>query len=226
MRRFRFTWLGLFPIILFFACSQQTSAPTPESEESKEAEAAEVTEKDQEGDLVAVIRTNKGNIVVELLAEGAPRTVKRFMQLARGGFYTRTTFHYVSSGFIWGGDPFSKDNNPTNDGLGNAGEWITAEFSDEVKVGRGIVGMMRKDDQPDSSSCQFFIVLKRKREWDGKYNVFGRVIEGIEVAEAISKVPKVKNNPKLNNYPTAKQLIKGITIERRVTEVESPEASS
>ena len=48
---------------------------------------------------------------------------------------------------------------------------------------------MRKDADPGSSSCQFFIVLKRKPEWDGKYNIFGEVLEGIEVAETISKAP-------------------------------------
>ena len=221
MEKLRLVSFCLVSAFFLLACAQETPVPAAEPPAAEEAEPEE-----EEGELVAVIKTSKGNIVIQLLSEAAPQTVARFVELAKAGFYTRTTFHYVSQGFIWGGDPFSKDNNPLNDGLGNAGEWIEAEFSNEHEVGRGTVGMMRKDDQPDSSSCQFFVVLKRKKEWDGKYNIFGRVIEGIEVAEKIAKVPQVKTNPKLTNYPTAKQLIKGITIERRSLEAEEPEATA
>jgi cyclophilin family peptidyl-prolyl cis-trans isomerase len=170
---------------------------------------------EEEGDLVAVISTNEGDIVVRLLPELAPRTVAKFVELADSGFYMRTTFHYVSPGFIQGGDPFSKDNDPLNDGLGNAREWIEPEFHEEYPVQRGTVGMMRKDSDPNSSSCQFFIVLKRKSEWDGRYNIFGEVLEGIEVAETISNAPRVRNNPKLADRPAGKQLIRRIEIERR-----------
>ena len=221
MEKLRFFWFCLASAFCLLACAQETPAPVVEPPAAEEAEPEM-----EEGELVAVIKTNKGNIVIQLLSEEAPQTVTRFVELAQAGFYTRTTFHYVSPGFIWGGDPFSKDNNPMNDGLGNAGDWISSEFNNEHEVGRGTVGMMRKDDQPDSSSCQFFVVLQRKKEWDGKYNVFGEVIEGIEVAEKISKVPTVKTNPKLTNYPTGKQLIKGITIERRSLEAEEPKATT
>ena len=209
MQNTRFFWLALWVVCLGSACSQEATPEPPVGVEETETAPAE------EGDLVAVISTNDGDIVVRLLPELAPSTVAQFVELARSGFYMRTTFHYVSPGFILGGDPFSKDNDPLNDGLGNSRKWIEAEVQEEYPVQRGAVGMMRKDTDPDSSSCQFFIVLKRKTEWDGKYNIFGEVLEGIEVAETISHAPRVRNNPRLADHPAAKQIIRRIEIERR-----------
>ena len=209
MRITGFIWTALVFGCFMAACSQEAPPATP-SESAEESEPAP-----EEGDLVAVIATNEGDIVVRLLPELAPKTVDQFTKLAKSGFYIRTTFHFVSPGFIWGGDPFSKDNDPTNDGLGNAREWIEPEFKEEYEVTRGTVGMMRKDGDPNSTSCQFFIVLKRKPEWDGKYNIFGEVIEGIELAEAISKAPTMRGDTKLANHPAAKQVIKRIELERR-----------
>lgn len=216
MQNTRFFWLALWVVCLGSACSQEATPEPPVGIEETETAPAE------EGDLVAVISTNDGDIVVKLLPELAPSTVAQFVELARSGFYMRTTFHYVSPGFILGGDPFSKDNDPLNDGLGNSRKWIEAEFHEEYPVQRGAVGMMRKDTDPGSSSCQFFIVLKRKTEWDGKYNIFGEVLEGIEVAETISQAPTVRSNPKLADHPAAKQIIRRIEIERRKLD-ESPE---
>ena len=216
MQNTRFFWLALWVVCLGSACSQEATPKPPVGVEETETAPAE------EGDLVAVISTNDGNIVVRLLPELAPSTVAQFVELARSGFYMRTTFHYVSPGFILGGDPFSKDNDPLNDGLGNSRQWIEAEFHEEYPVQRGAVGMMRKDTDPGSSSCQFFIVLKPKPEWDGKYNIFGEVLEGIEVAETISQAPRMRNNPRLADHPAAKQIIRRIEIERRKLD-ESPE---
>lgn len=220
MKKVRLGCLLFFVGITLAACSQQ---PAPSPPPPQAAEEAKPAAQEEEGDLVAVISTDKGEIVVRLLPENAPKTVAQFKKLADSGFYTRTTFHYVSPGFILGGDPFSKDNDPFNDGLGNASEWVEAEFAPDHPADRGCVGMMRKESDPNTASCQFFVVLKRKPEWDGKYNIFGDVIEGIEVAEKISKTPRVKNNPKLVDQPAAKQIIKGIRIQRRKLE---PVASS
>ncbi len=216
MQNTRFFWLALWVVCLGSACSQEATPEPPVGIEETETAPAE------EGDLVAVISTNDGDIVVRLLPDLAPSTVAQFVELARSGFYMRTTFHYVTPGFILGGDPFSKDNDPLNDGGGNSRTWIEAEFHEEYPVTRGTVGMMRKDADPGSSSCQFFIVLKRKAEWDGKYNIFGEVLEGIEVVETISQAPTVRSNPKLADHPAAKQIIRRIEIERRKLD-DSPE---
>ncbi len=221
MRLFRLACLSVLVLFTFATCSQPAgdadSASAPKKEEPPPA---------PKGDPVVTIQTEKGDIVVRLLPKVAPRTVDRFKMMAELGFYARTTFHFVSSGFIQGGDPSSKNNDPYDDGKGNAGEWITAEFSEDHEVDRGTVGMMRKDDQPDSSSCQFFVVLKRKKEWDGKYNIFGQVIEGIEVADAIATVPTIKKDSKLANRPSAKQTIKGMRLEYREFPPEAEESES
>lgn len=221
MRIAGFIWIVLALAFLVPACSQQTTSTTT-------SETVEEPEPEEDGDQVAVINTSEGNIVVRLLPGLAPKTVEQFVRLASSGFYIRTTFHFVTSGFILGGDPFSRDNNPENDGLGNARKWIDPEFNEAYEVKRGTVGMMRKDGDPNSSSCQFFVVLTDKPEWNGKYNIFGEVIEGIEVAEAISKAPTVRSNRKLANQPAAKQMIKRIELERRIFEdpVEEPEAEA
>ena len=216
MTRGRLAWVLPFLGLALSHCSQEPAPPlAPETSQEK----ALVEPEAEKGDLVALISTEKGDIMVRLFPEMAPRTVAQFGKLADLGFYSRTTFHFVSSGFILGGDPFSRDNDPFNDGRGNASEWIEAEFDETYKVDRGSVGMMRKESDPNTSSCQFFIALKRKPEWTGKYNIFGEVIEGIEVAENISKVPRSKN-PKLTNQPAGKQIIRGIRIERRKLDVE------
>lgn len=216
MIRGRFLYLLPLLGLTLSHCSQDPAssvAPTTSQEEALEVE-------EEEGDLVALIATEKGDITVRLLPETAPKTTAQFRKLADLGFYGRTTFHFVSSGFILGGDPFSRDNDPFNDGLGNAREWIEAEFDKTYKVDRGAVGMMRKESDPNTASCQFFIVLKRKPEWDSKYNIFGEVIEGIEVADKISKAPRSKN-PKLANQPAGKQIIRGVRIERRKLDEEA-----
>ena len=223
MRILRLGFLTVFVLFTSVTCSQQPAGDA----DSASAPKKEEPPPPPKGDPVVTIQTEKGDIVVRLLPKVAPRTVDRFQKMADLGFYARTTFHYVSSGFIQGGDPSSKNNDPYDDGKGNAGEWITAEFSEDYEVDRGAVGMMRKDDQPDSSSCQFFVVLKRKKEWDGKYNIFGEVIEGIEVADAIAKVPTIKKDSKLANRPSAKQTIKGMRVEYREfpDEAEEPEST-
>ncbi len=208
MRGFRFIFLSLV-ILSISACSGPAGGDVAKAPEEKPEPPPPA------GDPVVTIQTIKGDIVVRLRPDLAPESAERFKVMAMAGFYNRSTFHYVSKGFIQGGDPFSKDNDPYNDGKGNAAEWIKPEFKEDYEVGRGAVGMMRKDTQPDSSSCQFFIVLRRKKEWDGKYNIFGEVIEGIEIADAIGDAPVVKNDRKLNNHPTAKMTIKRMKVDYR-----------
>ena len=128
MQKTRFFWLALLVGCLGAACSQ---AP-PEAVPSEGIEET-ATEPEEDGDLVAVISTNDGDIVVRLLPELAPSTVAQFVGLARSGFYMRTTFHYVSSGFILGGDPFSKDNDPPNDGLETQGNGLSPSFTKSTR---------------------------------------------------------------------------------------------
>jgi len=136
----------------------------------------------------AVIEIRKlGEIRLDLLPELAPKTVLNFVKLANDGFYDGTTFHRVIPDFmIQGGDPNSKDHDPRNDGEGGPGYGIPDEFS-ELPHARGIVSMANYSS-PNTSGSQFFIVHQDSPHLDGHFNAFGRVVEGIEVVDAITEV--------------------------------------
>ena len=138
---------------------------------------------------VAVLETAKGTIVLEFFPEVAPKHVENFKKLAREKFYDGTTFHRVIPKFmIQGGDPNTKDDDPTNDGRGGPGYTIKAEFNSKPHV-RGTLSMARSSD-PDSAGSQFFICVARTPWLDGKYTVFGRAIEGMDVVDKIVSVER------------------------------------
>jgi peptidyl-prolyl cis-trans isomerase B (cyclophilin B) len=143
----------------------------------------------------AVLETKLGKIVIEFLPSVAPKTVENFKKLASEGLYNGTTFHRVIPGFmIQGGDPNSKNPDRSKHGFGGPGYTIKAEFSKE-KHSRGAVSMARSQD-PDSAGSQFFIVVKDSNFLDGQYTVFGRVKEGMDVADKIVAAPKDRaDNP-------------------------------
>jgi cyclophilin family peptidyl-prolyl cis-trans isomerase len=126
-----------------------------------------------------------GTIRIELLPEIAPQAVARFEELAGRGSYDGTYFHRVIPGFmIQGGDPFTRNADPRDDGKGGLGTYLDDEFSDYPHL-RGTVAMANKG-RPDSGSSQFFIVHQDSSQLDGRYSVFGRVVEGMETVDAIT----------------------------------------
>jgi peptidyl-prolyl cis-trans isomerase B (cyclophilin B) len=132
----------------------------------------------------AVIETKFGKIVIDFLPNVAPKTVDNFKKLASQGFYNGTTFHRVIPGFmIQGGDPNSKSPDKSSHGTGGPGYTIKAEFNEERHT-RGAVSMARSA-HPDSAGSQFFIVIKDSNYLDRQYTVFGRVVEGMDVADKI-----------------------------------------
>ena len=159
----------------------------------------------------AVIETDYGRIVVELYPNVAPKMVAQFKTLASEGFYDGTTFHRINTEVIQGGDPNSKDDDPSNDGMGGSNlPNVPAEFSD-IPYERGIVGAARSQDVNWANS-QFFITLKRVPNWDGQYTVFGKVIEGMSNAQAIAGAP---TRPDRRESPADKIVIKSITLQPR-----------
>jgi peptidyl-prolyl cis-trans isomerase B (cyclophilin B) len=157
-----------------------------------------------------VLHTNMGDIGIELDVENAPKTVENFLQYVRDGHYDNTVFHRVINGFmIQGGDPLSKDSDPTNDGTGDGPRKMPAEFTTKYSHVRGMVSTARSSD-PNSGSCQFFIVQKDSTFLDNKYTIFGRVLEGLDVVDKISLFPKDKNDRPLQNVTMEK-----VTIETR-----------
>ena len=137
----------------------------------------------------AVVETADGTIVIELLPEAAPNHVGYFIAQARSGAFDGTTFHRaVRMGIIQGGDPLSKD--PAQRaayGTGGLGK-LAAEFNREP-VTRGAVAAVLQPGKPDSAGSQFFIAITDQVALNGQYTVFGRVVEGLEVAQAISERP-------------------------------------
>ncbi len=135
----------------------------------------------------AVVNTSAGTIVIDLRPDLAPNHVGYFMKLARDRAYDGTTFHrLVRMAIIQGGDPLSKD--PGKAALyGTGGLGLLApEFSAE-KATRGAVAAVLQPNKPDSAGSQFFICVTDQPGLDGKYTIFGRVAEGLDVAQKISE---------------------------------------
>jgi len=134
----------------------------------------------------ATLHTNHGALEVELFDEDAPKTVQNFVKLARDGFYDGVTFHRVIEDFmIQGGDP-------TGSGSGGPGYSFEDEFNDR-KVERGALAMANAG--PNTNGSQFFIVTTQSAPWlDGKHTVFGRVTNGMDVVDSISKVQTDAND--------------------------------
>jgi len=135
----------------------------------------------------AVVNTSAGTIVIDLRPDLAPNHVGYFVKLAREHAYDGTTFHrLVRMAIIQGGDPLSKDpGKAALYGTGGLG-MLKAEFSAE-KATRGAVAAVLQPNKPDSAGSQFFICVTDQPGLDGKYTIFGRVSEGIDVAQKISE---------------------------------------
>ena len=146
---------------------------------------------------IAVIEMEEpafGTIKMELYSNIAPQMVERFKTLAKEGVYNGTTFHRISNIVIQGGDPNSKDADPTNDGQGGSDlPDVPAEFSD-IPFEPGTVGAARTSD-PNTANSQFYITMTRYPSWDKNYTVFGKVIEGMNNAGTIAGAPKQGERP-------------------------------
>lgn len=137
-----------------------------------------------ENNKLVTLETNHGKMVLELFRDVAPAHADSFVARSAEGFYDGTKFHRVIKNFmIQGGDP-------QGTGMGNAGYFLNAEFSDLPHV-EGTLSMARSRD-PNSASCQFFICTARNRSTeglDGQYTVFGQLIKGYDVLNSIKSTP-------------------------------------
>ncbi len=145
---------------------------------------------------VFVIRMKNGGVMKgELYPEIAPHSVGNFVALANSGFYDGLIFHRVIPGFmIQGGDPKGM-------GYGGPGYCILGEFElngvkNPLKHTRGVLSMARSSAM-NSAGSQFFIMTSDSPHLDGQYAAFGRVLEGMETADAIVRTPRDRSDKPL-----------------------------
>lgn len=209
--------------------TRSSSKPTAKAPaKAPEPELPPVTLPAEPG-LYAVIYTSMGNIVCLLYDKQAPKTVENFRGLATGTkswkdfktgkmrrtpLYSGTTFHRVIPGFmIQGGDP-------VGDGTGEPGYKIDDEIDPTLNFSQpGVLAMANSG--PNTNGSQFFITVAAAEHLNGNYSIFGRVVSGQDVADAIANVPRDEGNDK----PKTPVIIKQIVI-RSVKEstVKSPAA--
>ncbi len=128
-----------------------------------------------------LLQTTMGEVRIELLEETMPVTAGNFRKLVEKRFYDGTIFHRVIAGFmIQGGDP-------EGTGMGGPGYAIRDEFTANNRNGRGTISMANAG--PNTAGSQFFINVVDNHRLDPKHPVFGRVVGGMEVVDAISRTP-------------------------------------
>ncbi len=149
---------------------------------------------------VALFETSKGSFRIELFEDKAPLTTKNFITLVNKGYYNGLIFHRVIENFmIQGGDP-------KGNGTGGPGYTIPDEFHRDLKHNEGVISMANAG--PNTGGSQFFITLKATPWLDNKHAVFGKVVEGMDVVQAIGKV-----KTGAQDKPVEDVVIKKITIE-------------
>jgi peptidylprolyl isomerase len=136
-----------------------------------------------------IIETTKGRVTVALRPDLAPNHVARIKELARAGFYDGVPFHRVIEGFM------AQTGDPTGTGTGGSGKKLAAEFNAEPHT-RGAVSMARAQN-PDSADSQFFICFDDANFLDRQYTVWGRVIEGMENVDQITRGEPPRNPDKI-----------------------------
>jgi peptidyl-prolyl cis-trans isomerase B (cyclophilin B) len=166
--------------------------------------------------IVTIEMENGGTIKAELYPDVAPNSVNNFITLIQKGFYDGLIFHRVIPGFmIQGGCP-------EGSGMGGPGYSIKGEFAgngfqNDLAHDRGVLSMARAMS-PDSAGSQFFIMVEKAPHLDGQYAAFGKVIEGMDVADKI-----VSTKRDWNDRPREEQKMKKVTVDTFGVDYPEPE---
>ena len=148
-----------------------------------------------------VLDTNQGEMEVEFWPDVAPEHVRNFLELAYTGFYDQKTFHRVIPGFmIQGGCP-------QGSGMGDGPRKLKAEFNAR-KHEKGVLSMARSSN-PNSASCQFFIMHATSPHLDGQYSAFGKLVRG---EDTLDKIAKTRTGGQ--DKPVQTQMIKKASVVR------------
>ena len=169
--------------------------------------------------IVTIEMENGGVMKVELYPQVAPNTVNNFISLVKKGFYDGLIFHRCIPGFmIQGGDP--QGSGTGGPGYTIPGEFASNGFKNDLKHDRGVLSMARTM-VPDSAGSQFFLMVAPAPHLDGEYAAFGKVVEGMETADAIVMVPRNVYNDK----PNQDQRMKKVTVDTFGVDYPEPKKS-
>lgn len=166
---------------------------------------------------IVTIEMENGSIIkAELYPDVAPNSVNNFISLVKAGFYDGLIFHRCIPGFmIQGGCP--QGTGTGGPGYSIKGEFAQNGFQNDLAHDRGVLSMARSMD-PNSAGSQFFIMVDKAPHLDGSYAAFGKVIEGMDVADAI-----VSGKTDWNDRPRQKQMMKKVTIDTFGVDYPEPE---
>lgn len=165
---------------------------------------------------IVTFQTTAGTFKAELYPEVAPNTVNNFISLVKKGFYDGTIFHRVIPSFmIQGGDP--EGSGMGGPGYGIKGEFSANGFKNDLRHTRGVLSMARSM-RPNSAGSQFFVMVADAPHLDGQYAAFGKVIEGMEAADAI-----VSAKRDYSDRPYEDQIMEKVTVETFGVEYDEPE---
>ncbi len=157
---------------------------------------------------ILTLETTYGTIKLQLFPDKAPKTVARIEELVKNNFYNGIIFHRVIDNFmIQAGDP-------TGTGAGGSGKTIPNEFNNGLKHDKEGVLAMANTGRPNSQDSQFYITLGPQPHLDGKYTIFGQVIEGMDVVKKIAKVPKDNKDKPLEDVKIIKASISEVMVEK------------
>ena len=205
--------VGISAMLIGLIGCSNNKASSPNNDEANEVSV----ESKDELPIATIEIKGFGTIKAELYPDKAPNTVNNFISLSNSGFYDGLIFHRVIKGFMnQGGDP---------DGIGTGGPGysIKGEFSsngytkNDLKHTAGVLSMARASN-PDSAGSQFFIMAKEASYLDGDYAAFGKVIEGMDVVEAINSVETDGNDKPLKDV-----VIESITVDTKGVDYKEPE---
>lgn len=161
------------------------------------------------------LTTNFGTIDIELDYKNAPVTASNFEQYVKDGHYNGLIFHRVIPGFmIQGGDP--EGTGMGGPGYGIKGEFAMNGFKNDLKHTTGVLSMARSQ-RPNSAGSQFFIMVDDAPHLDGQYAAFGKVTEGIDVAQAIVSSPR-----DWSDRPREDQVMTKVTVETFGVDYDEP----
>src|SRR6266571_5438927 len=201
MRRF----LPVVPILLIASLATHGQNPAPNTENLKKVNTRPAETKAPRADpfdassiekmtgQCVTLDTEQGSIVIEMLPAKAPETARSFLNLAATGSLDSTTFSRTVPGFVIQGGNLSTSEKWSAELAARMSRHLPDEPSD-LKHVRGIVSMAQSNE-PNSATTHFFILVGDGSNLDGQFSAFGRVLRGIEVADAINRAPAVGEKP-------------------------------